>query len=145
VIRALAIARALIIVALLAAPGCAAVKSAIGTCAGAVESTVKVLEDEAIASATGAPGAPSWTTWAATTLLSQGKGVTICVAQQAIAYIDSVLSPSTPAKAGHIALTNLSTNATPDQEVLPRDAVAHERLADLLDKLGAPHDHGASR
>jgi hypothetical protein len=121
----------------IALSGCAGLQKVASSCGGVAKSAVDSLTQQAYDSATSQADAPSWATFASTTLLAQGEAAAICAAQAALAIIDGKLpaSPSAPGGHDHIVFANAAVK--PD----PLIAAGHERLADFVDAHGSAHSH----
>jgi hypothetical protein len=147
-----------IVIAGLSAGGCGAGTKGAAFASGVQANCAAVLADagadvvgQAVASAEGAPGAPSWGSFSIGELITRGIPFAICVVQQGLAVLDMKL-PAAPTldAAGNVDVAK----ATPPARAFlspqtPREfsaaevaqLQAHARLVDFLAAHGATHAH----
>lgn len=113
--------------------------------AGVVPSEGTALAQQAYASATSAPGAPTWAQFATSQLVSQGVALAICIVEAIAHDLDNKLPATAVADAsGHVMPMLKSADAgvadgpsCPDPKLL----LAHDRAVDFLQQHGVKHYH----
>jgi hypothetical protein len=105
---------------------------------GQVPSAVATTVDEAEASLTGAPGAPSWDSFAETTLLAKGIDAAICIVEAALHDIDGKLQATALAANDQAEAPLVADDSSDPNQKLRR---AHKRGVDWLEARGVTHHH----
>lgn len=111
--------------------------------AGIVPAEGTALAQQAYASATSAPGAPTWQQFATSQLVSQGVALAVCIGEAMLHDLDTKLPTNALADAsGHVMplvkpVTDADGPSCPDPKLL----LAHDRAVDLLAKYGVQHNH----
>lgn len=108
---------------------------------GIVPAASAAVLQEAEASATSAPGAPSWNDFAKGQLLSQGVNVAICIGLALVHDLDAKLPASADVAdaSGHVLpmVKEADAGACSDSTLL----LAHDRAVDFLEAHGVKHVH----
>lgn len=125
-------------------------------CAGGVVPDVgAALFNQAMASAEGTPGAPSWASFSKQQLLSNGMALALCIGEALLHDLDAKLPSAAQADAsGHVTPASIGlrvaalgmTPAGADGPACPDPVVylAHDRVVDFLEQHGVEHQHRAA-
>lgn len=115
------------------------------TCAqGIVPSEGAAVLAQAYASATSAPGAPSWNDFAKGQLLSQGLSLALCIGEALLHDLDAKLPSTAVADAsGHVVPLSVHVDAGAEGPTCPdpKLLLAHDRAVDFLAAHGVEHRH----
>lgn len=116
------------------------------TCAaGVVPAEGTALAQQAYASATSSPGAPTWAQFATSQLVSQGVALALCIVEAMAHDLDTKLPTNTLADAsGHVVpLAKVATDGGVDGPSCadPKLLLAHDRAVDFLERHGVQHYH----
>lgn len=111
---------------------------------GIVPAEGAAVLQQAYASSTSAPGAPSWHDFETGQLVSQGIALAICIVEALAHDLDAKLPATTVADAsGHVVPMLAHADAGVDGPSCPdpKLSLAHDRAVDFLQAHGVKHTH----